>query len=110
MVERLTPALRAEADALAAALAEVREIRGLQGQATGELEAGLATRRGPGELAAAMAAAAPIPARGPCLETDDDGPRQRVADQLAAALAGAPEAPPAPAAAGGRCSGRSRAS
>ena len=61
MVERLTPALRAEADALAAALAEVAGDRGLQGQATGELEAGLATlAAAQGELAAAMAAAAPM--------------------------------------------------
>ena len=102
MVERLTPALREEADALAAALAEVGEIRGLQGQATGELEAGLATlAAAQGELAAAMAVAAPMLEAevGPALTMMARD--SELLTQLAAALAGASDAPPAPAAAAG---------
>jgi septal ring factor EnvC (AmiA/AmiB activator) len=100
MVERLTPALRAEADALAAALAEVGEIRGLQGQATGELEAGLATlAAAQGELAAAMAAAAPMLEAGVGPALTMMARDSESLTQLAAALAGASDAPPAPAAA-----------
>jgi len=102
MVERLTPALHEEADALAAALAEVVDTRALQRQSTAELEAGLATlAAAQGELAAAMAAAAPMPEAevGPALTKMARDSESLT--QLAAALAGAPAAPAAAAAAAG---------
>jgi len=101
MMERLTPALRAEAADLAAALAEVEDIRRLQGQATRELEAGLETlAAAQAELAAAMAAAAPLPAAavGPALTMMARDSESLT--QLAAALAAAPGAAPPPAADG----------
>jgi septal ring factor EnvC (AmiA/AmiB activator) len=60
MMERLGPALGAEAAELKAALAEVAAARRLHDRGRAELEAGLATlAAGQGELAEAMAAAAP---------------------------------------------------
>jgi septal ring factor EnvC (AmiA/AmiB activator) len=95
MLERLEPALAAEAAELRAALAEVAAARKLGDRGRAELEAGLRTlAAAQGELAAAMAAAAPAAAApSPALAAlarDSDS-----LTALAAALAGAGAAPAA---------------
>jgi murein hydrolase activator len=99
MMERLTPALAAEAAELAAALAEVEDIRALQRQATAELEAGLATlAAAQAELAAAMAAATPMPEAAVSPALTAMARHSESLTELAAALAAASDAPPSPAA------------
>ena len=99
MMQRLSPALRAEAAELAAAIADIEAVRRLHGQGTGELEAGLAMlAASQQELAAAMAAAAPMPESAALVTLARDS---ETLGQLAAALADAGGAAPAAAAAPG---------
>jgi septal ring factor EnvC (AmiA/AmiB activator) len=96
MMQRLTPALRAEAEALAADVAELRAARGLRLDAEEELAAASA------RLGAARAALAAAMAAAPAVDAPESRLTMMARDSdsltaLAAALAKSPEAPPPPA-------------